>query len=121
MGIRLCIGMVTSEVKVNHQILKGKMAEESVDLREARAKSSTSPAELEKLAVDENEDVRSAVAGNKNAPFAVLEALAKDKEAWVRMTVAGNVNTPVSVLEKLVEDKDEDVRRAGTENPNFAS
>jgi len=26
MGIRLCIGMVTSEAKVNYQILKGKMA-----------------------------------------------------------------------------------------------
>ena len=35
------------------------MAEESGDLRKERAKSSTSPAELEKLAGDEDEYVRS--------------------------------------------------------------
>ena len=38
------------------------MAEESVESRRERAKSSTSPAELEKLAGDEESYVRNAVA-----------------------------------------------------------
>ena len=42
------------------------MAEESVDLRKERAKNSTSPAELEKLAEDKDEDVRKAVTENPN-------------------------------------------------------
>ena len=54
------------------------MVEESVDLRKERAKSSTSPAELEKLADDEDEHVRIKVAGNLNTPVPVLEKLAED-------------------------------------------
>ena len=80
------------------------MAEESVDLRKERAESSTSAAELEKLAEDKHEVVREGVAGNANTPIPQLEKLAEDKEG-VRFYVAGNANTPVSVLEKLAEDK----------------
>ena len=40
------------------------MAEESVEEREERAKSSTSPEELEKLAENEDWRVRQSVAGN---------------------------------------------------------
>ena len=71
------------------------MAEESVEEREGRARNSTSPAELENLAKDED------CAG----PF----------PAVVRQNVAGNANTPVPVLEKLAEDKDEWVREAAKE------
>jgi len=60
------------------------MAEESVDLRKKRAKSSTLPEELEKLA--------------------------EDKDELVRFYLAGNTNTPISLLEKLAQDEDEDVQ-----------
>ena len=42
------------------------MAEESVESREERAKNSTSPEELEKLAEDEDYYVRTAVSENTN-------------------------------------------------------
>ena len=60
------------------------MAEESVESREERAKNSTSPEELEKLAEDEDMFVRKAVVVNSNTPLSVLERLAKDKESRVR-------------------------------------
>ena len=94
------------------------MAEESVESREERAKNSTSPAELEKLAEDEDYYVRSAVAENTNTLGLMLDKLGEYEEFLVRSSVAGNPNTPVLLLEKLVEDKDEYVRRhlAGNEN-----
>ena len=71
------------------------MAGESVDLRKERAKNSTSPAELEKLAEDEDEYVRRYVAENANTPVSVLEKLAEDENEDVRKAVATNANTPV--------------------------
>ena len=68
------------------------MAEESLEEREERAKSSTSPAELEKLAEDKDKGVRSCVAGNANTPVSQLEILAEDKDENVRKAVAGNPN-----------------------------
>ena len=94
------------------------MAEESVDLRKERAKSSTSPAELEKLAEDKDELVRFYLAGNTNTPISLLEKLAQDEDEDVRSCVAGNTNTPVSLLEKLVEDEDEIVRSDVAGNAN---
>ena len=64
------------------------MAEERVEEREERAKSSTSPEELEKLAEDEDVNVRMAVAENTNTPVSVLEKLAKDEDEGVRSSVA---------------------------------
>ena len=51
------------------------MAEESVKSREERAKNSTSPEELEKLAEDKDKGVRSYVAENVNTPVSMLEKL----------------------------------------------
>ena len=93
------------------------MAEESVDLRKERAENSTSPAELEKLAEDDDYYVRSAVAENPNTPASMLDKMADDEERYVRQNVARNPYTPAFVLEKegrkkcwgksLAEDKDE--------------
>ena len=94
------------------------MAEESVDLRKKRAKSSTLPEELEKLAEDKDELVRFYLAGNTNTPISLLEKLAQDEDEDVRSCVAGNTNTPVSLLEKLVEDEDEIVRSDVAGNAN---
>jgi len=80
------------------------MAKESVKSREERAKNSTSPAELEKLTEDKNEDVRLEVACNTNTPVSLLEKLAEDKESYVRYGVGKNVNIPVALLEKLAEE-----------------
>ena len=60
------------------------MAEESVESREERAKSSTSPEELEKLADDKDYEVRYGVAGNNNTPVSLLEKLSEDKHEAVR-------------------------------------
>ena len=127
------------------------MAKESTKSREERAKSSTSPEELEKfaqdkemsvrqevadnantpvsvlekLAEDQHWDVRFFVAKNPNTPDSVLEKLAEDQEDWegiyVRQEVAENPNTPVSVLEKLAGDENEDVRKAAEENQNMSA
>ena len=67
------------------------MVEESVESRRNWAISSTSPAELEKLAEDENKDVRWAVARkNANTPVPLLEKLAGDEDYGVRQAVAYN-------------------------------
>ena len=84
------------------------MAEENVESRQERARNSTSPEELEKLANDEDQEVRSRVASNTNTPVSLLEKLAEDEDRYVRRSVAANENTPVSVLEKLAEDEDKD-------------
>ena len=82
------------------------MAKESVEEREIRALGTTSPEELEKLAVDEDENVRTLVAENENTPVLTLEKLAADEDEGVRDGVAENQNTPIAVREKLATDKD---------------
>ena len=52
---------------------------------------------------------------NENTPVSVLEKLAGDENEDVRLYVASNLNTPVSVLEKLADDEDESVREAAKE------
>jgi DNA helicase II / ATP-dependent DNA helicase PcrA len=75
----------------------------------------TPPSALEKLATDEDANVRRAAAENPNTPASFLEKLAADEDKWVRRAVAGNPNTPASLLEKLLEklaaDEDKGVRR----------
>ena len=81
----------------------------------------TSVSLLEKLAEDEDVFVRRNVAVNTNIPVSLLEELVKDEDSIVRKIVAENANTPASMLDKLAEDENEDVRKAVTENPNFTS
>ena len=50
------------------------MAEESVESREERAKSSTSPEELEKLAEDVDVDVRYAVCFSEGLAWVAIES-----------------------------------------------
>ena len=81
------------------------MAEESVDLRKERAKSSTSPAELEKLAKDKAKDVRMAVAENTNTPLSVLEKLAGDEDEYVRSKASLACLLNVQFVSDLLENK----------------
>ena len=97
------------------------MAEESVDLRKERAKSSTSPAELEKLAEDKDENVRKAVAENVNTPVSLLEKLAGDKDEEVRNAAAENENTPTSALEKKTATDDKALEKTVEKINNWIS
>ena len=54
----------------------------------------TPPKVLEKLANDEDVEVRYYVADNPNTPPEVLEKLSNDKMCIVRYVVAQNPNTP---------------------------
>ena len=94
------------------------MAKESKEPLEERAKSSTSPEELEKLAEDKDEYVRGGVAGNTSTPVSVLEKLAEDKNEDVRTAVAENENTSTSVLKKktAIDDKAKALLVASYEN-----
>ena len=74
------------------------MAKESVEAREEKARNTNSQKELEKLAEDENEDVRRAVAINDNTPVSLLEKLAEDINEDVRSSVASNDKTPLFLL-----------------------
>lgn len=102
------------------------------------------PRILSMLAVDDDEDVRIAVALNENSSFKVIERLAKDKffevrvaaakskniapdvlkelsedkHVEVRTQVALNESTPDNILKKLAEDKSKDVRLAVIDNDN---
>mgnify|MGYP001361214741 CR=1 FL=1 len=71
---------------------------------EDKARETTSPKELEELAMDEDVEVRAEVAKNENTPLPVLEKLSKDRKTIIRDCVAGNRKTPVSVLEILSKD-----------------
>ncbi|MEH2036327.1 hypothetical protein [Nostoc sp.] len=73
---------------------------------------------LERLARDENKDVKVAVAENLQSSQTVLEQLAQDGSAEVRIKVAKNPNTPTSVLEQLAQDANADVTFAVARNPN---
>ena len=95
------------------------MAEENVELREEKARNSTSSEELKKLSEDDESYVRSLVSENSNTPSSVLEKLADDDDYSVRYGVAQNKNTPVSVLKKLADDDDYFVRNGVAENNNI--
>ncbi|MEH1942264.1 MAG: HEAT repeat domain-containing protein [Nostoc sp.] len=73
---------------------------------------------LERLARDENKDVRVAVAENLQSSLTLLEQLARDASADVRISVAKNPNTPSFVLEQLAQDTNADVRISVAKNPN---
>lgn len=69
------------------------------------------PKALAILSNSKNDDVKVAVAGNRNTDLQTLQKLAKKNEHWkVRMSVAGNENTDVPTLQMLAEDKDENIR-----------
>ena len=75
---------------------------------------------LERLATDEDWRVRQGVAYNVNTPAAGVERLATDQAYEVRQGVAGNVNTPVGLLERLATDKNDVVREEVAGNVNTA-
>lgn len=72
---------------------------------------------LERLAGDDEVEVRRSVAGNRAAPTAVLERLAADGDVSVRKAVAGNGAVTDGLLLRLAADRDALVRRrvAGVE------
>ena len=96
-----------------------KKKEISLSAYELKELISKAPAKaLEKLAEDDDADVRSCVASNNRAPATVLEKLAGDAAKKVRCSVAYNDNTPPSVLEKLAGSAAADVRRSVASNNN---
>ena len=74
------------------------------------------PGALRRLAGDESDEVRTAVARAEAAPAPVLQALASDPDVWVRATVASNPSAPQGVLEALLGDRFAAVRAAAAAN-----
>ena len=77
-----------------------------------------SPEILEKLAEDEDANVRYAVAKNPKTPVNILIKLADDKDKLVIYAVAENPNTPAEFLKNLAEDRDWFIRWEVASNPN---
>lgn len=76
---------------------------------------------LERLAQDPNEDVRYAVAGNRNIPSATLLKLTEDSSSKVRSSAIHhqfNRPTPVEILAKLANDLDSHIRMNIARNAN---
>lgn len=75
------------------------------------------PVALERLARDEDENVRWAVAENINTPATALQYLAdRYQPENVRRWIARNENTPAKVLSQLAADRADNVRHAVAEN-----
>ena len=84
----------------------------------AQAASSADADILRALALNENEEVRSAVAGNENTESPLLASLCFDSKRLVREGVAGNPNTPEETLLVLAIDDEDKVRVAVAGNKN---
>ena len=93
----------------------------SFRVRTAVAENPSAPPNmLQKLAGDDDKDVRKAVAGNASSWIQTLEQLAEHKYFYdydVREAVASNPSTPSQVLEHLASDEHPRVRRAIAVNP----
>lgn len=81
-------------------------------VRAAAAQFRGAPAELlHLLALDPDEDVRLAVAGNPTASAVLLVDLAHDPCDEVRHAVVRNVSTPMKAIRHLADDEDLTIRR----------
>jgi hypothetical protein len=75
-----------------------------------------------KLVIDDDGEVRAALARNKSTPFPLFEKFASDHDAVVRRAVAASWRVkelPVPVLMKLARDTDIEVRRAIANSSNL--
>ncbi|WP_422758844.1 hypothetical protein [Paenarthrobacter sp. C1] len=72
---------------------------------------------LDKLASNEDPDIRGRVGRNESTPEPTVRTLAGDTRWLVRRGVASNRNAPEDVLEALAGDRSVAVRRAAKENP----
>ena len=102
------------------EILEKLADDEDANVRYYVAENPKTPADiLKKLArEDEESGVRQAVAYNPNTPADILKKLAEDKDDDVKWAVAANTKTPVDILKKLADDKDDYVKSAVVDNPN---
>ena len=78
----------------------------------------TSQETLERLANDNDWEVRYYVARNPNTPPEILERLENDRDPHVRIGIAYNPNTPPEILERLANDENWVVRYRVAQNPN---
>ena len=105
----------TSDVKILNKLAEN----ENYEVRRAVAGNEYTSADmLVMLASDKDWCVRSGVAWNENTSVDVLVMLAKDETSHVREMVAGIANTPIDVLAVLAQDEDYWVRRAVALNKN---
>ena len=95
------------------EILEKLAEDEDVDVRETVAENPRTPVDiLRKLALDEDDDVRWGAIQNPNMTAEALKKLAEDEDWAVRETVAENPRTPVDILRKLALDEDVHVSKA---------
>jgi hypothetical protein len=76
---------------------------------------------LEKLAFNESVEIRQAVAENTNTPAQTLEVLTKDtcQEVRLSLTQCNYYNCSTNILEKLAQDKDDEVRTVAIQKLNL--
>ena len=89
----------------------------STDEKLKLLKNNASPELLEKLAEDEDWEVRETVARNPKTPVDILRKLALDEDEHVRQSVAINPNTTADILKKQAEDEDWVARETVAMNP----
>ena len=115
-------GKVYSGTKLPNWFLKLGLNHPYPLIRDCIAQNTDTPANyLEKLAKDEDREVRLEVARNENTPIHILEKLAEDENDEVRSWVAYNKNNSVCALEKLAQDKSAGVRYQVANNPHTNS
>jgi hypothetical protein len=69
---------------------------------------------LRRLAVDDDPDVRWAVAGQRRLDRGLFEVVAADPDPDVRRRVAWNAKVPYDLLLELARDRDPDVAESAT-------
>jgi hypothetical protein len=88
--------------------------------RKVLARSGNAPANLLERLSDNNlcTEIRAYLASNPQTPLSIIEKLAKDNNEQVRVGIAQNPNTPASILERLAKETSFDIRQAIAQNPN---
>jgi len=81
--------------------------------------SNTPKAILEKLALENDPNLKISLAGNANTPVEILERLEQEGEDAVRDRLAGNPSTPKHLLEKFAGSKRERSREILASNPQL--
>jgi hypothetical protein len=79
------------------------------------------PVQAEKLASDENEEVRYYLSFNRDLPAPILSKLASDSSANVRSMVAWTKSLPDEDFERLVDDPSPEVRATVAIQPRIST
>jgi len=114
--IRLAL---TQDERCTSKILESLIMDNDTDVRCAVAGSALTPIPcLEILAADKVDAVREALAINPASPHFILEKMVSDNNKIVRIALASHPNATPALLEVLRDDKQPSVRLAAAKNPH---